>query len=67
MPWSEGGDTSVRNGVLLCRMHHTLIHNGGWQVVLGDDGHPWFIEPGSTGPIRSHARRTLTGHADAAA
>ncbi|GEE00859.1 HNH endonuclease [Gordonia spumicola] len=67
VPWSEGGDTSVRNGVLLCRMHHTLVHNSEWEVLIGDDGHPWFIEPGGTRPIRSHARRTLTSHADAAA
>ncbi|MGU3498388.1 DUF222 domain-containing protein [Mycobacterium sp. C31M] len=65
VPWSEGGTTCLDGGVLLCRMHHTLIHHSDWQVYLGRDRHPWFIPPHDpTGPqpdhLRSHARRTLT-------
>ncbi|WP_395310677.1 HNH endonuclease signature motif containing protein [Mycobacterium sp. AMU20-3851] len=64
-PWSHGGTTSLDNGVLLCRLHHTLIHHGGWQVYLGRDRHPWFIpprKPGASEPehLRSHTRRTMT-------
>ncbi|MEH3128390.1 MAG: DUF222 domain-containing protein [Mycolicibacterium neoaurum] len=64
-PWSAGGTTSVDNGVLLCRLHHGVIHHGGWRVYLGRDRHPWFIPPRTPGEpepehLRSHARRTMT-------
>ncbi|MCV7435493.1 HNH endonuclease signature motif containing protein [Mycolicibacterium bacteremicum] len=64
-PWSFGGTTSLDNGVLLCRLHHSLIHHGGWTVYLGRDRHPWFIPPQTPGQpepehLRSHNRRTMT-------
>ena len=64
-PWEHGGTTSLDNGVLLCRLHHTAIHHGGWQVYLGPDRHPWFIPPHAPGTpepahLRSHTRRTMT-------
>jgi hypothetical protein len=31
-PWSEGGPTTVDNGILLCRHHHLLVHDHGWTV-----------------------------------
>ncbi|MFI5510833.1 DUF222 domain-containing protein [Mycobacterium sp. NPDC051804] len=70
-PWGTGGITSVDNGVMLCRCHHTVIHHSDWQVYLGADRHPWFIPPhNDTGTepqhLRSHARRTLTAMPTAA-
>ncbi|MBM7367969.1 HNH endonuclease signature motif containing protein [Gordonia hydrophobica] len=74
VPWSEGGDTAIDNCVLLCRMHHTLIHQTGWEVFIGHDRHPWFRPPLDQAnpdrhrePIRSNARRTMTAAPTAAA
>ncbi|MBM7366316.1 HNH endonuclease signature motif containing protein [Gordonia hydrophobica] len=73
-PWSEGGETAIDNCVLLCRMHHTVVHQTGWEVFIGHDRHPWFRPPLDQAnpdrhrePIRSNARRTMTSAPTAAA
>jgi hypothetical protein len=33
--WAAGGPTSLDNLVLLCRRHHTLLHEGGYSVHPG--------------------------------
>jgi hypothetical protein len=36
--WTEGGETSLENCVLLCRRHHVAVHEGGWKLVRGPNG-----------------------------
>lgn len=45
--WSKGGETSVCNCVLLCRYHHTLVHEGGWRIE-GEPGSLRFVRPDGT-------------------
>jgi hypothetical protein len=43
--WADGGETSMDNLVLLCRRHHRLVHEGGFDVQTLPDGEIWFIYP----------------------
>lgn len=40
-PWSEGGQSDIEVGVLLCRFHHMLLHNAGWRITR--DGKEPFV------------------------
>ena len=52
VPWTEDGDTSVDNGALLCRRHHTFIHRYRWRMTI-DNGKPITRRPdGSPFAIR---------------
>ncbi|AHH99460.1 HNH endonuclease signature motif containing protein [Kutzneria albida] len=42
--WANGGDTALSNLVLLCGMHHRLIHHSGWTVRI-TNGRPEFTGP----------------------
>jgi hypothetical protein len=46
-PWSKDGPTDLANGVLLCRRHHTVIHQDRWRIDPDpvNRGRPWFIPP----------------------
>src|ERR1700674_615953 len=43
--WIHGGTSDLDNLVLLCHRHHWMVHEGGWQIVRGDDGRIVTIPP----------------------
>jgi hypothetical protein len=43
--WAHGGPTELKNLVLLCLRHHWLVHEGGWELVRGDDGQIRSVAP----------------------
>jgi hypothetical protein len=50
--WIRGGGGDLPNLALLCYRHHWMVHEGGWQIVRGDDGRMITIPPTvSFGPL----------------
>src|SRR5205809_4366765 len=45
--WIHGGTTDLDNLVLLCRRHHRMVHEGGWQLVKCEDSQIVTIAPSS--------------------
>ncbi|WP_419161028.1 DUF222 domain-containing protein [Candidatus Palauibacter sp.] len=45
VPWAEGGETTLDNLILLCRLHHRTVHEGGWRVEMGATGAARFRDP----------------------
>jgi len=43
--WADGGETGMRNLVLLCRRHHRMVHEEGFAVRFLDDGQICFTGP----------------------
>ena len=44
--WADGGETSLRNTLLLCRRHHRAVHEGRVKVSVNGDGTVLFFTPG---------------------
>jgi len=43
--WIDGGPTDLDNLVLLCRRHHRMVHESGWQLIKTEDGDVITIAP----------------------
>ena len=48
IPWDDGGETSIDNGALTCRRHHTLIHHRGFRFKLLPGGTAELTRPDGT-------------------
>ena len=43
--WADGGETSLRNLVLLCRRHHRRVHEDGWKICSDKNGQVVVFTP----------------------
>jgi hypothetical protein len=48
--WLHGGPTNLDNLVLMCRIHHRAVHEGGWQLGRDPSSGRRILTP----PIRRH-------------
>ncbi len=58
---SDQGKTEPENLDLLCPHHHHKVHEGGWDMTIGDDPDrtPWFWPPDGRPPLQGHRRPLL--------
>ncbi|WP_375002320.1 DUF222 domain-containing protein [Aeromicrobium sp. CTD01-1L150] len=54
--WAAGGQTDLKDGVLLCPHHHRILHTDGWDVHFTTDGIPELVPPASLDPRRRPRR-----------
>lgn len=62
--WSKNGPTQYENLSHLCRNHHTLKHEGGWNVMQTDDGAGllrWTAPSGRSYTTEPHRQMVLSG------
>jgi hypothetical protein len=48
----DGGKTTIRNGILLCKYHHLLYHNQGYEILVDQFGRYWKVPPPSVDPAQ---------------
>ncbi|MDQ1554414.1 MAG: hypothetical protein QOK46_1492, partial [Microbacteriaceae bacterium] len=45
----DHGQTTLDNGILLCRHHHLLLHDNHWEITKRDVDY-WLIPPPNIDP-----------------
>ncbi|SDS34701.1 HNH endonuclease [Microterricola viridarii] len=53
----DNGPTNIEDGILLCRHHHLLFHNQGWEIIRDGAGY-LLIPPRSVDPEQTPRRLT---------
>ena len=43
--WIHGGETNLENCMLLCKRHHRMVHEGGWQMIRTEEGETVAVAP----------------------
>jgi hypothetical protein len=43
--WGKGGATRLENLVMLCTLHHRLVHEHGYRVELDEQQNAMFFHP----------------------
>lgn len=51
LPWENGGKSRLGNLVMLCKVHHRLLHHSEWVVRIRD-GLPEFLPPRWIDPLQ---------------
>ncbi|OSY44145.1 MULTISPECIES: HNH endonuclease signature motif containing protein [Pseudonocardia] len=51
VPWETGGATALDNSVMLCRVHHRLMHHSEWIIRIRH-GLPEFVPPRWIDPMQ---------------
>lgn len=46
-------NTTLSNGICLCRFHHMEVHANGWKITNRSDGTYWLIPPPTLDPGRT--------------
>lgn len=55
----DHGRTDIADGILLCRYHHLLVHNNGWDITHDADGY-WLTPPPGTPGVERQLMPSLS-------